>query len=51
MRSGIITVFVLIIIGVMFAEAVTNPAGVKVGVDGFIKFWQTSINGLLGKTS
>lgn len=51
MRSGIITILFLIIVGVMLANVIANPTGTKVVLDGFTSFWKTSVNGLLAKTS
>lgn len=51
MRSGIISILFLIIVGVMLANIIANPQGTKVVFQGFTDFWSTSINGLLGKTS
>lgn len=51
MRSGIISILFLIIVGVMLANIIANPSGTKVVFDGFTKFWGTSINGLLAKSS
>lgn len=47
----IVPVVTLIIIGVMLANAIANPAGTKVVFDGFAGLWKTSINGLLAKSS
>lgn len=51
MRSGVIAILFLIIVGVMAANVIANPAGTKVVFDGFTTFWKTSINGLLAKPS
>ncbi len=41
----------LIVLGVMLANAIANPQGTKVIIDGLSGFWKTSINGLLGRAS
>lgn len=51
MRSGILTLAFVIIVGVIIANAIKNYQGTKVVFDSFAKLWQTSINGLLAKTS
>jgi hypothetical protein len=51
MRSGIIAILFLIIVGVMLANIVTNPTGTKVLLDGVTNFWKVSVNGLLAKSS
>jgi len=49
--SNIVPIVTLIILGVMLANAIANPAGTKVIFDGFASLWKTSINGLLAKAS
>lgn len=51
MRSGIIALLFIIVVGVMLANIIANPRGTKVVIDGVTKFWQTSVNGLLAKPS
>lgn len=49
--SGILNIAILVVIGVMLANAIANPKGTKAIFDGIGAFWSTSINGLLGKAS
>lgn len=51
MRSGIIAVIFLIVVGVIIANALVNYKGTKVVFDGLSGLWQTSVNGLLGQAS
>lgn len=51
MRSGLVTILFIIIVGVMLANILANPRGTKVLMDGFTNFWQVSVNGLLAKTT
>lgn len=51
MRSGILTILFLIIVGVILANIIANPAGTKVVLDSLVEFWRTSINGLLARSS
>lgn len=51
MRSGIIAIVFLIVIGVIIANIITNPGGTKVVFDGIGNLWSTSINGLLANGS
>lgn len=51
MRGGFIALLFLIVVGVMLANIIANPTGTKVVFDGVTKFWSTSVNGLLAKTS
>lgn len=51
MRSGIIAVIFLIVVGVMAANIIANPKGTKVVFDGVTGLWKVSVNGLLAKTS
>jgi len=51
MRSGLVTILFIIIVGVMLANIIANPKGTKVVFDGITEFWKTSVNGLLAKTS
>lgn len=48
---NLVPVITLIILGVMLANAIANPAGTKVIFDGFANLWKTSVNGLLAKAS
>jgi len=50
-RSGILTILFLIIVGVILANVIANPTGTKVVLDSFVEFWRTSINGLLAKSA
>lgn len=50
MRSGILTILFLIIVGVIMANAIANASGTKMILDSFVEFWRTSINGLLAKS-
>lgn len=47
MRSGIIAVVFLIVIGIIIANILVNPTGTKVVFDGITSLWSTSVNGLL----
>lgn len=47
----LVPVLTLIILGVMLANAIANPTGTKVVLNGFADLWKTSINGLLAKSS
>jgi hypothetical protein len=51
MRSGIIALLFLIVVGVMLANIIANPKGTKVVFDGITGFWSTSVNGLLARSS
>lgn len=51
MRSGIVAILFIIIVGVMLANIIANPRGTKVLMDGFTDFWKVSVNGMLAKTS
>jgi hypothetical protein len=50
MRS-IMNLAVIIVIGVIIADLVTNVQGTKALLNGTIGIWQTGVNGMLGKTS
>lgn len=47
----ILNIAVLVVLGVMLANAIANPKGTKAIFDGIGSIWSTSINGLLGKAS
>lgn len=51
MRSGILTIAFLIIVGVIAANIIANPAGTKTVLDALVNLWTTSINGLLARSS
>lgn len=51
MGQSIINVFVIVAFGVMLADALSNPGGVKAIFDGVGGIWRTSVNGMLAKTS
>ena len=51
MRGGFLAILFIIILGVMLANAIANPAGTQVVLDGITKLWATSVNGLLAKSS
>lgn len=45
----ILNIAVLVVLGVMLANALANPKGTKAIFDGIGNLWSTSVNGLLGK--
>lgn len=45
----LLNIAVLVVIGVMLANAIAKPAGTKAIFDGIGGLWKTSIGGLLGK--
>lgn len=49
MIAQIIPLATLIVGGVMLANAIANPAGTKVLIDGVGSLWKVSVNGLLGQ--
>jgi hypothetical protein len=49
MRSGILAIVFIIVIGVMFANILANPTGTKVVTDALTNLWSTSISGLQSK--
>jgi type IV secretory pathway VirB2 component (pilin) len=51
MRGGILAILFVIIVGIMLANAIANPKGTKVVIDGVTGFWSTSVNGLLANGS
>jgi hypothetical protein len=51
LRSGIITILFIIIVGVIIANMIANAQGTKLVLDSLVEFWRTSINGLLAKAS
>lgn len=51
MGQKIINVFVMIVIGVMLADLVSNSAGTTALFNGLGSIWKTGVNGMLGKTS
>ncbi len=51
MRSGILTVLVFIIFGVIIANVLANPEGTRVVANTLTDWWRTSINGMLGRPS
>lgn len=51
MRSGIITILFMIIVGVIIANVIVNADKTKKVLDSLVEFWRTSINGLLAKAS
>ena len=50
MRS-VMNLAVIIAVGVIIADLVSNAAGTKTLLNGTIGLWQTGVNGMLGKTS
>lgn len=51
MFDGILNLGVIVIGGVMLANAIAHPSGTKAIFDGIGGLWKTSVNGVLGKTS
>lgn len=49
MRSGILALAFLIVLGVVAANIIANPKGTKVVTDALTNLWSTSINGLQSK--
>lgn len=49
MRSGILTLLFLIIVGVIVANMFANAQGVKTVLDGLTEFWSTSLANLQSK--
>lgn len=49
MIGEFIPVITMIVGGVMLANAIANPAGTKVLIDGIGGLWKTSVNGLLAQ--
>lgn len=50
MRSGILALLFLIIVGVILANIIANPDGTKTVLDALTAFWSTSIDGLLARS-
>lgn len=46
-----VNILVLVLIGVMLANAIAHPTGTKAIFDGIGKLWESSVNGLLGKST
>lgn len=44
-----LNILVLIVLGVMLANAIAHPKGTKAIFDGIGSLWNTSVNGLLGQ--
>ncbi len=51
MMKTFASIVVLIIAGVMLANAIANPTGTKTIFDGVGNLWKMSVNGMLGKSS
>lgn len=51
MRSGIIAVLFVVVVGIIIVQILINFRGTKVVLDGVTDFWKTSVNGLLGRTT
>jgi hypothetical protein len=51
MGARIVSLFVIVAMGVMLADALANPKGVKALFDGMGSLWKVSVNGMLGKPS
>ena len=47
--GGIAGVLTLIVVGVIIADVLIHPAGVKAASSGINGFWKTSTGALLGK--
>lgn len=47
--SRFLNVLVIVIFGIMLANAIANPKGTKAVFDGVGSLWKTSVSGLLGK--
>lgn len=48
---GIMNIAVIIAVGVIIADLVTNAEGTRHLINGSISLWQTGVNGMLGTTS
>ena len=51
MGQRVVNLAVIIVGGVMLADAIANPKGTAALFNGLGSLWKTSVNGLLGKTS
>lgn len=49
MRSGILTILFMIIVGVIIANALVNWRGVVAIFNAFTTWWRASVNGLLSR--